>query len=75
MTLWIISYHKDNNTSTLELEAPERPTPEQACAAVLDWAEDHLPAGEYAGSEAPSREPAMRLLKRYGVTITGIAAR
>ncbi|WP_271106145.1 hypothetical protein [Pseudomonas tohonis] len=73
MAHWIITYSKDNNTSTLDIEAASKPDTEEANRQLLAWAEDNLPAGEYAESEDHSREPAIQLLKRYGITVTGIA--
>lgn len=75
MTLWVISYNKDQNTSTLQVEQAEQPSIEQAVAYVLAWAEENLEVGEYGDPEEPANEPPMQLLKDYGITITGIIAK
>ncbi|MDW3713406.1 MULTISPECIES: hypothetical protein [Pseudomonas] len=73
MAHWIITYQKDNNTSKLDIEAASKPDMEDANRQLLAWAEGNLPAGEFAECEDPSHEPAIQLLKRYGITLTGIA--
>lgn len=75
MTLWVISYNKDQNTSTLQVEQAEQPSIEQAVEYVLAWAEENLEVGEYGDPEEPANEPPMQLLKDYGITITGIIAK
>lgn len=75
MTLWVISYNKDQNTSTLQVEQAEQPSIEQAVDYVLAWAEENLEVGEYGDPEEPANEPPMQLLKDYGITITGIIAK
>ncbi len=72
MTLWVISYNKDQNTSTLDVEQAEKPTVEEAVQYVLEWAEQNLEKGEFGDPEEPANEPPLQLLKDYGITITGI---
>jgi len=74
MTVWVISYQKDNNTSTVDMHHDQRPSIKQATAFLLGWAKQHLPAGEYGATrdqhgDAPTNE----LLRRYGITLSGIA--
>ena len=74
MANWIISYSKDNNTSTLDLAAEQQPSMDQAVQYLLGWAEKHLEKGDFGdGQDRGSAEPALRLLRDYGITVTGIA--
>ncbi|MDF3864042.1 hypothetical protein P3W53_06205 [Pseudomonas denitrificans (nom. rej.)] len=74
MTEWVISYQKDNNTSTLDMEHEGRPTIEQASAFVLGWARQNLPAGEYGAARDQHGDAVItELLRRYGITLSGIA--
>jgi len=74
MANWIISYSKDNNTNTLNLEAEHKPSMEQAVLELLDWARGNLEKGEFGdGQDRRSNEPAVVLLRDYGITITGIS--
>ncbi|WP_259754896.1 hypothetical protein [Pseudomonas sp. GCEP-101] len=74
MTEWVISYQKDNNTSTLDMSHATRPTIEEATAFLLEWARQHLPAGEYGAARDQHGDAASgELLRRYGVTLSGIA--
>ncbi|WP_394559364.1 hypothetical protein [Aquipseudomonas alcaligenes] len=74
MAQWTISYSKDNNTCTLEMQTQHKPEMEEAVRFVLDWAGENLEKGEYGdGQDKRSREPAVLLLRHYGITITGIS--
>lgn len=74
MTVWLISYEKDNNTSTLEMPQASQPSIEQATAFLLEWAQQHLPAGDYGAAQDDHRDEATTaLLRRYGITLSGIA--
>lgn len=73
MTQWIIAYNKDNNTSTLEVAAPEKPSLEQAIALVRAHAEREYELLEPTDQDAGLEGPAQDLLQRFGITITGIA--
>ncbi|MEK1943407.1 MAG: hypothetical protein AAAB16_23795 [Pseudomonas sp.] len=72
MTHWVISYNVDMNTSTLEVEQAQQPSIEEAVDYVLAWAEQNLEKGEFGDPQEPANEPPMKLLKHYGITITGI---
>ena len=74
MAQWIITYSKDNNTSTLDMQADHKPEMEEAVTYLLDWARSHLEKGEFGdGQDKQSTEPAVLLLRHYGITITGIS--
>ncbi|GLK88981.1 hypothetical protein [Pseudomonas turukhanskensis] len=75
MTHWVISYSKDEGTSTLDVHQADQPTIEQAVDYVLAWAEENVEKGEFGDPEEPANEPPMQLLKDYGITITGIIAK
>ncbi|WP_252273793.1 hypothetical protein [Pseudomonas subflava] len=75
MAQWIISYSKDNNTSTLEMQAADKPDMEAAVRHVLAWAEAHLEKGDFGDvHDRECDEPAVLLLRHYGITLTGISA-
>lgn len=74
MAQWTITYSKDNNTSTLDLQADHKLEMEEAVEHLLAWAEENLEKGEFGdGQDKHSNEPAVLLLRHYGITITGIA--
>lgn len=73
MANWIISYQKDNNTSTLTVSSARKPGMEEAARQLLAWSQKNLARGEYgAGHEKPGHTPIDMLLHLYGITITGI---
>ena len=60
MAQWIITYSKDNNTSTLDMQADHKPEMEEAVTYLLDWARSHLEKGEFGdGQDKQSTEPAV----------------
>ncbi|BAN48667.1 hypothetical protein [Metapseudomonas resinovorans] len=74
MAHWIITYKKDNGTSTLDMQADRKPSMETTVEYVLDWASHNLEKGEYGDHEDKlSDEPAAKLLRKYGITIAGIS--
>ncbi|WP_137974424.1 hypothetical protein [Pseudomonas sp. F(2018)] len=74
MAQWTITYSKDNNTSTLDMQAGHRPEMEEAVEHLLAWARENLEQGDFGdGQDKRSSEPAVLLLRHYGITITGIA--
>lgn len=75
MALWDITYSKDNNTGRLEIEAGQRPSTEEAVQYLLQMAEREMQPGEYGEPLEDGDEPPVVLLKRYGITLTGIAQR
>lgn len=73
MANWTIHYSKDNNTSSLDIKADHKPSMEEAVRHVLEWARGNLKKGEFGDSQDKlSDEPAVLLLRQYGITITGI---
>jgi hypothetical protein len=75
MTHWVISYTRDLTTETLDVEQAEQPSLDQAVEYVLKWANANLEKGEFGDPEESAKEPPLRLLKHYGITITGILAK
>ena len=74
MAQWTISYTRDNSTCTLDMQADHKLEMEEAVEHLLDWARQHLEKGEFGdGQDKCSNEPAVQLLRDYGITITGIA--
>ena len=74
MAQWTISYNRDNSTCTLDMQADHKPEMEEAVEYLLDWARQNLEKGEFGdGQDKRSNEPAVQLLRDYGITITGIA--
>ncbi|HLV18692.1 MAG TPA: hypothetical protein VKY70_14630 [Pseudomonas sp.] len=72
MTRWVITYNKDNNTSTLEIESPNKPTMEQAVRHTLKMARQRYEEQEPSEVDEDLRGPAVLLAERFGITITGI---
>ncbi|OEC37190.1 hypothetical protein SAMN05216600_102151 [Pseudomonas cuatrocienegasensis] len=73
MAHWTLTYNRDNTTTTVDMKSAEQPSMDEAVAFLLDWAETHLERGEFGDSQDDPSIPAVRLLTRFGVTITGIA--
>lgn len=74
MAKWAITFNKDGNTVKIETESAIKPSMDEANAKVLELAEreGYERQGEPESPEA-EKEPAVRLLERYGITLTGIA--
>ena len=72
MTRWVITYNKDNNTSTLEIESPNKPTMEQAVRHTLKMARQRYEEQEPSEVDEDLRGPAVLLAERFGITITDI---
>ncbi|MBB4862159.1 hypothetical protein HNP46_000997 [Pseudomonas nitritireducens] len=73
MSIWVISYHKDNNTSTLDMPQATQPSVEEASSFLLAWVRRNLPAGDYgAAQDEHGDAPTTELLRRYGITLSGI---
>lgn len=75
MTRWVITYNKDNNTSTLEIESPNKPSMEQAVRHTLKMARQRYEEQEPSEVDEDLRGPAVLLAERFGITITGITQR
>ena len=72
MTRWVITYSKDNNTATLELESANKPSMEQAVRHTLKMARQRYEEQEPSEGDEDLRGPAVLLAERFGITITGI---
>ena len=74
MANWTITFIKDGNTVKMETESATKPSVDEANVKVLELAEreGYERQGEAESPEA-EKEPAVRLLERYGITLTGIA--
>ncbi|MET1080894.1 MAG: hypothetical protein ABWY06_23015 [Pseudomonas sp.] len=73
MTQWTIAYTKDNNTSTLHLQAAQKPSLDQAVALLRAHAEREYEPLDATAQDNDLEGPAQELLQRFGITITGIA--
>ncbi len=73
MSNWTIHYCKNNNTNALDMKADHKPSMEEVVRHLLQWAHGHLKKGEFGDSQDKlSNEPAVVLLRQYGITVTGI---
>jgi hypothetical protein len=73
MRIWVISYHKDNNTSTVDMPQATQPSVEEATRFLLKWVRENLQAGDYgAAQDDHGDQPTTELLRRYGITLSGI---
>lgn len=73
MSTWAIAFSRDNSTNKIEIDSSAKPTMEKAVEQVMKWAEANVEPEHHEDTQMDSREPATLLLKRYGITITGIA--
>ncbi|MBD9484892.1 hypothetical protein IB229_18065 [Pseudomonas sp. PDM14] len=73
MSTWAIAFSRDNSTNKIEIDSATKPTMEKAVAQVMKWAEANVEPEHHEDTQIDSRERATLLLKRYGITITGIA--
>lgn len=73
MAKWMITYSKDEGTAVFEVEAVSKPSMEQAVQWLLAMAEQTYPREEPKELPYEIQTPAVRLLERYGITVTGIS--
>lgn len=73
MATWMITYSKDEGTGVLEVQSPRKPSVEQAVQWLLEMAERTYPREEPKEAPYEIQTPAVRLLERYGITLTGIS--
>lgn len=72
MPTWKITFTRHNNTDQLQLQSAQQPSPEEAAEHVLEWATENLKPGEYGTARDAPEGPVGQLLRRYGITVTGI---
>lgn len=72
MAKWMITYSKDEGTAVFEVEAANKPSMEQAVQWLLEMAEKTYPREEPKEQPYEIQTPAVRLLERYGIAVTGI---
>lgn len=72
MATWMITYSKDEGTGVLEVESPSKPSLEQAVRWLLEMAEKTYEREEPKELPYETQTPAVRLLERYGITVTSI---
>lgn len=73
MAKWMITYSKDEATGVLEVESASKPSLEQAVQWLLEMAERTYEREEPKEAPYEIQTPAVRLLERYGITLTGIS--
>ncbi|NQD92329.1 hypothetical protein HP532_06630 [Pseudomonas sp. CrR25] len=73
MAKWMITYSKDEGTGVLEVDAAHRPNMEEAVQWLLNMAAETYPQEEPKEQPHETQTPAVRLLERYGITVTGIS--
>ncbi|SDI03219.1 hypothetical protein SAMN05216603_11966 [Pseudomonas benzenivorans] len=72
MAKWMITYNKDEATEVYEAESASKPSMEQAVQWLLEMAEKTYAREEPKELPYEIQTPAVRLLERYGITVTGI---
>lgn len=72
MATWMITYSKDEATAVLEVDSASKPSTEQAVQWLLEMAEKTYEREEPKELPYEIQSPAVRLLERYGITLTGI---
>ncbi len=73
MAKWMITYNKDEATEVYEAESASKPSMEQAVQWLLEMAEKTYAREEPKEQPYETQTPAVRLLERYGITVTGIS--
>ncbi|MBS7724086.1 hypothetical protein I0D68_02665 [Pseudomonas lalucatii] len=68
----MITYSKDEGTGVLEVESAAKPSMEQAVQWLLQMAEREYEREEPKDRPYEVQTPAVRLLERYGITVTSI---
>lgn len=73
MATWMITYNRDEATEVLEVESASKPSVEQAVKWLLEMAEKTYEREEPKEVPYETQTPAVRLMERYGITLTGIS--
>lgn len=74
MAKWAITFNKDGNTVKIETESADKPSMDEAIQKVLEVADQEgYERNDENVTPEDEREPALLLLDRYGITLTGIA--
>ncbi|GAB3373571.1 hypothetical protein [Azotobacter armeniacus] len=72
MAIWSITFNKDGNTVKMVTESVATPTVEEASQKVLELARrEGFECQDSEGGNG-AKEPAVQLLERYGITLSGI---
>ena len=72
MPTWKITFTRHGNTDQLQLQSAQQPSPEEASQHVLQWATENLKPGDYGTALDTAEGPIGQLLRRYGITLSGI---
>lgn len=74
MATWSITFNKDGNTVKMVTESAAKPSVEEASRKVLELAkrEGFECQDNGGGNGAKTKEPALQLFERYGITLSGI---
>ncbi len=73
MATWMITYSKDEGAGVLEVESATQPSVDQAVQWLLQMAAKTYEREEPKEQPYETQTPAVRLLERYGITLTGIS--
>ncbi|WP_339487560.1 hypothetical protein [Pseudomonas sp. EL_65y_Pfl2_R95] len=72
MPVWRITYSHDESAESLEIESAQKPGIDEANELVLDMAQHKHKALPPKDLPHEEQTPAVRLLERYAITVTGI---
>ena len=75
MATWIIAYNQNGNTSMLKVKSDHRPDLDEAVDLVTKKAERDYEELDFESDIDLGLEPspALLLVERFGITVTGIA--
>lgn len=73
MSTWIIAYNQNGNTSMLKVRSEHRPDLDEAVALVTQKAERDYEELDFEPDLKEEQTPALLLVERFGITVTGIA--
>ncbi|MFI8481698.1 hypothetical protein ACIGCM_14135 [Pseudomonas sp. NPDC078700] len=73
MPVWRITYSHDERAESLEVESAEKPSVDEATQRVLKMAQQTLKTLPPKELPHENQTPAVQLLERYAITVTGIS--
>lgn len=73
MATWIIAYNQNGNTSMIKIKSEQRPDLDDAIDLVTQKAEREYEELDFDPDPNEEQTPALLLVERFGITVTGIA--
>jgi len=73
MATWIIAYNQNGNTSMIKVKSDHQPDLDEAVNLVTQKAEQDYEELDFEPDLNEEQTPALLLVERFGITVTGIA--